>query len=48
MTDYSSNVSLIYLISVYNIVSMLSHLIRYALHFNVFAFVMHLPSKWDF
>lgn len=52
MMEHSSyiDVSLIYLISVYNIVSMIFHFIRYALHFdfNVFAFVRHLPTEWEF
>lgn len=52
MMEHSSyiDVSLIYLISVYSIVSMIFHFIRYALHFdfNVFAFVRHLPTEWEF
>lgn len=47
--EYSSciDVSLIYLMSVYNIVSTIFHFICYALHFG-FAFLMHLPTEWEF
>lgn len=52
MMEYNSHVdvSLIYLMSVYNIVSTIFHFICYALHFDftVLAFLMHLPTKWEF